>query len=384
MKLILTGASIFFALIIPLLLLDLNTVAGWHIDSGMIFPLKYYLINGGILFFLGLEALVFAFMAHRNKRRILSRILLAAGGFIFMMIILDFMVLFFSCFSTGPGGKMCIAHVNWHRRFVKNNSLGYWERDLSPYLDRKTRPGRLMAVVGDSFTWGQGLPGPALRFTDRLGRSLGSEAEVLNFGKGGADTRDEIHIVLPDVEKVHPDVVLICYLANDIHNGVHLVTPIKTEYSPWQRRFLQASPLYNYLYFKTLFPSQWKDLGAWSFFSVISNYLDPKTMAEHRRDISTIIEEVRKMRARPIAVIIPFPHLWQRIEPEHRESIYASIAESFRKAGAPVIELQDLEMTFPPGTFEVNPMDGHPNAKVHQAIADRIYGWLKAHPEAWR
>jgi lysophospholipase L1-like esterase len=384
MKRLLTGTVVFLAIVIPLVLFDLNTVAGWHIDSGSIFPLKYYVINEMILLFLGFEALIFAFLAHRAGRRVLDRVLLISGGLLFMMIMLDCAVLFFSCFSTGPGGRMCVAHVNWYKRFIHNNSLGYWERDLSPYLGQEPHKGKLIAIVGDSFTWGQGLPGPSLRFTDRLGKSMGDEAEVLNFGRGGADTRDELKTILPDVEKVHPDVIILCYLANDIHNGIHLVTPIATEYSPWQRRFLQASPVYNYLYFKALFPSQWKDLGAWSFFSIIANYLDPTTMAEHRQDIRALVDRVRAMKARPVAVIIPFPHLWQRIEPDHRKAIYASIAESFRSAGAPVIELENLEQTFPPGKFEINSMDGHPNAKVHQAIAERIHEWLETHPEAWR
>ena len=34
---------------------------------------------------------------------------------------------------------------------------------------------------------------------------------------------------------------------------------------------------------------------------------------------------------------------------------------------------------FPPGTFEVNPVDAHPNPTVHAAIAERLAHWFEEH-----
>ena len=49
-----------------------------------------------------------------------------------------------------------------------------------------------------------------------------------------------------------------------------------------------------------------------------------------------------------------------------------------------MIELQDLEMTFPPGHFEVNSMGAHPSVKVQAAMAGRIGAWLQQHPDSWQ
>lgn len=243
---------------------------------------------------------------------------------------------------------------------------------------------KVIAVVGDSFTWGQGLKGKELRFTDRLGKMLGSKVKVLNFGMGGVGTREEISSAIPQVKKVYPDIVLLCYLSNDIHDGMHLINFTLAPPNSWQKRLRQASPLYNYIYYRLLSKNQFAISGELMYVSLVCNYLDSQTMHEHEKDICSLVGAVKEINAHPVAVILPFSHMWRNINPEYRQLIYTRISQSFRESGAPVIELFDLEMRFPPGKFEVSSVDGHPNDEVHKAIAEGIFNWMKKNPEAWQ
>lgn len=94
-----------------------------------------------------------------------------------------------------------------------------------------------------------------------------------------------------------------------------------------------------------------------------------------------MVEKVRAMGAQPVAIILPFPHMFYHVQPEYRKKVYDAVGKAFRDAGAPVLELQDLEDTFPVGQFEAGPIDSHPSARVNEAMAERIAAWLKEHRE---
>ena len=81
-------------------------------------------------------------------------------------------------------------------------------------------PNRLgrIAVIGDSFTWGQGVSEDD-RLTNLLQERLNDGAggfEVFNFGLPGADTRDESAILSEVLSQAAPDVVLPQWFVNDV------------------------------------------------------------------------------------------------------------------------------------------------------------------------
>lgn len=361
---------LFFFLVFPWVWLDINSVEGWHTYPDLWEP-RYYLVNVLLLWWLAAEGVVFAFWLRR--RPFLSRccVLLAC-----LPLFLGFSDLFvmLGCFQTsGPGGIYCLSHRNWHRRFVTTNSLGYWEDE--PRLESGPR----WVALGDSFTWGQGVWGKDLRFTEQLSQLLGHR--VWNFGVNGTTTRDQVQLILPHLAPLKPEVVFVCYLANDIHDEVALFEATDNRWGFWSHRFMVGSPTMNFVYWRFLNLVQLQEFTSRYFASLFLNYLNPQVMERHQQDIQTMCREIRQMGARPVAVLLPFPHLFRGIQPAHREAIYAAVEEAFKQGGAEVIALQNLEERFPPGRFEVSPMDAHPNAEVHAAIARGIADWLKAHPE---
>src|SRR5450759_593006 len=100
-------------------------------------------------------------------------------------------------YGAGRGGSPAIV----------NNRLGFRDRELPPKSPDRYR----IAVVGDSFAWGQGIEAGE-RFSDLVGGFLGPKYEVFNFGQPGTpDHLEQLAQVLP----TSPDFVLLQLYVND-------------------------------------------------------------------------------------------------------------------------------------------------------------------------
>ena len=361
-------AGVALLLILPLALLIHNTRDGLNVFPGLL-DINHYVFNLVLWIWLAFGFLATAFGLRR--RRGWPSLFMLLSSACLMVGFLDLLVLTTRFESSGPAGEMCISHWNWHRRTVHENSQGFWEDELPAEIQ--------VAVVGDSFTWGQGIPARSQRFSDRLSEKLG--LKFWNFARPGASTRDESRDILPTVAAYKPKLVLVCYLSNDITLDPKLYTPPVPVLSPWKRSLVRASPIYNYLYWRYLSLAGGNEAGQRYFAMLRNHYLKPAVMATHAQEISELVAKIRAMGAKPVAVILPFPHMFMNTPAADRKAIYDSVAKAFRQAGAPVIELQNLEESFPPGHFEVGPIDSHPSAAVNAGIADGIAAWLALHSE---
>jgi hypothetical protein len=92
---------------------------------------------------------------------------------------------------------------------ISINSLGFREREIGPKDPARYR----IAVIGDSYTWGQALE-ERQRFSNLLGEFLGPRYEVLNFGMPGNRMPDDLGELEP-VLKVSPDFVLLQMYINN-------------------------------------------------------------------------------------------------------------------------------------------------------------------------
>lgn len=360
-----------FFIALPVALLVHNTRDGWRVTDGL-FDINHYVFNLVLWFWIGFGLLLLA-LRLRHKRP-WPGVLVLCSSFCFLLSFLDLVVLTMTSESSGPAGHISLSHRNWQKRTVHPNALGFWDDEVPAQIE--------VAVVGDSFTWGQGIPARKLRFTDLLSQKTG--IHFWNFGGPGASSREESESILPVVAAHHPKVVVICYLTNDIACDLEPFDPPVPSLTVAHRNLIRASPTYNYLYLRFLGRSNQNDAGQRYFFTLLYNYWNSESMAAHAREIAKMVEQVRKMGAQPVAVILPFPHMFYRVQPPFRTKVYAAVARAFQDAGAPVLELQDLETTFPVGRFEVGPIDSHPSAPVNQAIAERIAAWFQQHPELLR
>ena len=116
---------------------------------------------------------------------------------------------------TSTGDNTSYFTVRWNRNHPANlNRYGYREAALP---GNKERGVFRIAIVGDSLTYGQGIPEDR-RFTELLERGLNhgkSRFQVFNFGKPGAETVDEIEF-LNDAFRIEPDYILLQWFINDV------------------------------------------------------------------------------------------------------------------------------------------------------------------------
>src|SRR4249920_309165 len=109
--------------------------------------------------------------------------------------------------SSGRAGDFVATHGGGPA--IVTNTLGFREREVLPKNPRIYR----IAVVGDSFTWGQGIEARE-RFSNLIEDSLGPGYEVLNFGRPGDDMPEHLG-VLEQALQASPDFVLLQLYIND-------------------------------------------------------------------------------------------------------------------------------------------------------------------------
>jgi lysophospholipase L1-like esterase len=90
-----------------------------------------------------------------------------------------------------------------------SNSLGFRDREVPPKAAARYR----IVVVGDSFTWGQGIEREE-RFSNLIEQFLGPRYEVFNFGIPGDDMPEHL-TRLTQALAVSPDYVLLQLYIND-------------------------------------------------------------------------------------------------------------------------------------------------------------------------
>src|SRR5476649_135176 len=109
--------------------------------------------------------------------------------------------------SSGNAGDYVAAHGGGPPVVI--NALGFRDREIAP-----KRPDRYrIVVVGDSFTWGQGIEAKE-RFSNLIENALGPGYEVLNFGIPGDNLPEHLD-VLARALPVSPDFVLLQLYIND-------------------------------------------------------------------------------------------------------------------------------------------------------------------------
>lgn len=111
--------------------------------------------------------------------------------------------------------------IKWKKENIKLNSINFREREIN--LNKPDSSYRIV-VIGDSFTFGQGIPEKD-RVSNIVEAKLGkikNGIEVLNCGVPGANTVEEIEILKNLLSKARPDFILLQWFINDVevlHGG---------------------------------------------------------------------------------------------------------------------------------------------------------------------
>lgn len=237
-----------------------------------------------------------------------------------------------------------------------------------------------IAVVGDSFTWGNGIKQED-RFTDLMQARLPGSIEVLNFGEPGANTPEHEKRVAEVLQSVHPDFVLFQWYVNDVEDDDSAGRPAFRPLVPPMHNWLnERSALYNVANIK------WGEtqvrLGwARSYVDYINDrFLDPHGQSAQADDnfLRTLIGHAEKAgvpigmvlfpdTAAPITDSYPFGYLHDRV--------LATCAEH----GMTCVDLrQDFAQVKDHRQLWASRFDHHASARANAIAAERILATFAA------
>ena len=153
----------------------------------------------------GLIWLVIYLRRRTSPHPILQNMTLALLAVFITVMGLEF---YFKVFFAQSDSITTLANRNWNERYFDDtlNSLGYRDKE---WTDDMVAGKIKVMVVGDSFVEGTGIEYLEDRFPDRLGQMLGSDYIVLNLGKRGAHTGQELEAVLD--YPYTPDILILSY-----------------------------------------------------------------------------------------------------------------------------------------------------------------------------
>jgi len=121
------------------------------------------------------------------------------------------------CLELKPETQL--VYTGWRARVAPSNMIINSAGFRGPELEDKEQDGPLrMVVLGDSFTFGQGVDYEQ-SYPAVAGRSLseaGIETEILNLGVPGHATPQSVALVRARAAELQPDVVLLSVFANDL------------------------------------------------------------------------------------------------------------------------------------------------------------------------
>lgn len=264
---------------------------------------------------------------------------------------------------------------------VHLNAWGFRERAF----DAVKAPGAYrIAVVGDSFTFGNGIRQQD-RFSDLLQAHLPGHFEVLNFGRPGANTPEHRQLVESLITQIHPDFVLLQWYVNDTEDDDSGARPKSLPLMPI--RFLhdwlnERSALY------TVANMQWAETQvALGWTNSYEEYLkrrlgDPNSHDSllDRRLLTELIDVCQRQEV-PLGIVLfpdtaaslgadyPFGYLHQRV-------LDVCAAQSIT-----CLDLRrDFSLIHERRSLWANRLDHHPSALANEIAAERI---LEVFSQKW-
>lgn len=264
-----------------------------------------------------------------------------------------------------------LAAKRWFERYWgPTNSFGFRDREFDT---RILASAKTLFVVGDSFVAGLGINNPEDRFSNHLRRWMGSDWSVLNFGRNGWNTRQEVEALRSF--PIQPDVVVWSYYLNDIagaaaEHGRNKYIDLSISPS-WVRVLVENSYFANFVYWRWV--RVLSRLEGGPFWEAVQADFDNEVIWKtHRHELQGVVDYTRHHHIALLVVV--FPSLTDILG---SQKITAKVANTFRMAGSPVIDLSDYLVGRDSRSLIVNSVDAHPNVALHLEVAQIIYNHLR-------
>lgn len=251
-------------------------------------------------------------------------------------------------------------------------------RDRSYPLDPPGGAPSVVAVVGDSFTLGEGvaLPGTLSRTLERVSDG---RVKFLNAGSSGAALPEEIVMLEKLRDRLGVRRAIVVYVLNDVpldaaleaeQSSIHDLINVRagaaygedessSRFVAFVRRTLRVAEAGN----RTI---------AW-----YAKSYDPEHNAVGLRRLERQLARLAKIEDVEVLLVV-YP-LLESLDDYAFEAAHARVAQMAEAAGLPVLDLQDAFRGRDAANLWVHPIDHHPNGEANRIAADAIHAWLKAH-----
>jgi len=264
---------------------------------------------------------------------------------------------------------------------IHRNAAGFRGR---PYTDAKAPGTYRIAVVGDSFTYGNGIRQED-RFSDRLQAQMPAHIEVLNFGQPGANTPEHLKLVQELLPRIHPDFVLLQWYINDVEDDDSVARPTFSPLMPirrWHNWLSEESALY------TVANMQWAEtqvtLGSTvSYESYLkARFADPNShdsLLDHRL-LNELINACKKAGVK--VGIVLFPDTAASMGADYPFGyLHERVLQTCDAQGLTCIDLRsDFSRIKERQSLWANRLDHHPSARANAIAAERI---LETYSKDW-
>jgi len=257
---------------------------------------------------------------------------------------------------------------------VTVNSSGFRGREFSAVKP----PGIYrIAVVGDSFTYGNGVRQED-RYSDLLQARLPTHFEVLNFGAPGANTPEHRALVAHLLPEIHPDFVLLQWFVNDMEDD-------DTTGRPTFRPLMPVRTIHNWLNdvsaLYTVANMKWAEMQvALGMTTSYTDYLrhrlgDPNSHDSQvdRHQLLELIAECRRAGV-PLGVVL-FPDTAGSLGDDYPFAyLHARVLEICQSQNLTCLDLQhEFSLVKDHRLLWASQLDHHPSALANEIAAVKIF-----------
>jgi hypothetical protein len=270
----------------------------------------------------------------------------------------------------------------WFSRHVQYNLDFFRDRNFNT---KKPEGVFRIGVLGDSFSFGQGIKENKDRFSNLLETKLNQlesgKFEVYNISLPGWESKNEASYLIKKGELFDFDLLILSYYLNDIYND----RQIKIAFVGQDFSNLGKNTIFRPL-IKNSFFLEFMTARFLNYFQSVSHdlsqrelliYNDPASWQTHLQTLNEIINWTsRKPNRRLIVVIFPYLFLVNQ-NPYPAEDIHRRLTDFFKNKNAEVIDLYPVLKNYPAGKLQINRLDSHPSKLVHQITSELLYEKIK-------
>jgi hypothetical protein len=303
-------------------------------------------------------------MTARNQLR-LNKIIYTAGYVLLILLVL-FLLNKVYYPANGDPNELNNAINTRNSEYARQNPFGFTDKKRS---DKKQHGTYRIAVLGDSFIWGDGMPYEKV-WSHKLETKLLMEydsIEIMQWGKNGWSTLDEFNFFKEHGKDFDVDLLIIAWVDNDLDIGkippVHAIDPAKE--MPVLNKI--CAPLAE----AWIGHKEDRAYSAW-----MKKIYDKQNLEEYMNLLKNMGAYLDSLHLRGLYVMTPGPF-------DNNEEQHFSLMEPvLRNSGLPCVNLypalyQKLHQ-YSNKELIANPVNGHPGEIMTEAIASEVEAYLKS------